>query len=86
MNLFFTSPISRPSFDGGATVSGMTIVSYSINPDTLMGTCVVRAIEDGIAGSTHIITVGPFTGATTLAQQLAAIKNAVATALGVTFV
>ncbi len=85
MNLLFTAPISRPSFDGGASISGMTIVSYSINPDTLMGTCIVRAIEDGPAGVPHTISIGPFTGASTLSQQLAALKSAVSAALGVTF-
>lgn len=85
MNLLFTAPISRPSFDGGASISGMTIVSYMVNPDTLMGTAIVRAIEDGPGGSSHVVAVGPFTGSTTLLQQLNAIKSAVATALGVTF-
>ena len=85
MNLLFTAPISRPSFDGGTPISGMTILNYSVNPDTLMGTAIVSAIEDGPPGRTHAVSVGPFTGATTLTQQLAAVKAAVAAALGVTF-
>lgn len=89
MNLLFTAPISRPAFDGGTSISGMVIISCLINPDTLMATVVVRAIEDTAAGATiggsHSIQVGPFTGATTLAGILAAVKTTVGTTLGVTF-
>jgi len=84
--LLFTSPISRPSFDGGTSISGMKIISYSVDVDTLIGTATVRAIEDLPAvGSTHTFTIGPFTGSTTFAQQLAALKTAASALLGVTF-
>lgn len=90
MNLLFTAPIARPSFDGGTSISGMVLLSCIINPDTLMATVMLRAIEDTIPGATvgggaHSIQVGPFTGATTLAGILAAIKTTAGTALGVTF-
>lgn len=86
MNLLFTTPISRPSFDGGTSVTGMTIISCQILPDPpISAVVVVRAIEDGVTGSPHTFTIGPFTGATTLTQILAALKTQAASTLGVTF-
>jgi hypothetical protein len=85
MNLLFTTPITRAALDGGSAISGITILAYSLDPDALTGTVRVRAIEDGPSGMIHTVTVGPFAGSTTIAQQLAALKTALAAALQVTF-
>lgn len=83
--LLFTAPVQRPGFDGGVSVSGMKIINCNIDPVSLTATVAVRAIEDGIAGNSHAITVTGLTGATTLLQLLNAVKAQVSAALGVTF-
>lgn len=83
--LLFTTPVSRPAFDGGATVTGMKIIQAVIDPVALTCTVIVRAIEDAVVGTPHVIVVSGLTGSTTMNQLLSAVKSQVASALGVTF-
>jgi hypothetical protein len=66
--LLFTAPISRPALYGGGQLSGVKINRYFVDPDTLVGTVIGAFIETPLDQRTF--SVGPFTGATTLAQQL----------------
>lgn len=50
----------------------------------MTATTVVQAIEDGPGGIRHVVTT-PFTGTTTAAQILAAVKADVSAKTGMTF-
>ena len=82
MNLIFTAPIPQPL--GRPTLSGCTIVFFSIDPDTLIATVRVVPIEDPAPGTNYFATF-TITGATTATQMLALIKSSLATKYGVTF-
>jgi hypothetical protein len=85
MQFLFVTPISRPSFDGGTSVTGIRINSAYLDPDALTCTVICSAIEDNSSGPLIHKVVVPFTGATTMTQLLAAFKTQVASSLGVTF-
>ena len=82
MNLLFTAPITQAF--GRPTLSGCTIVFFSIDPDTLIATVRVVPIEDPAPGTNYFATF-TVTGTTTVASMLALIKSSLATKYGVTF-
>lgn len=46
MQFLFTTPTTRSTIDDGKTITGMKILQTVINPDTLVATTLVQAIED----------------------------------------
>lgn len=84
MDLLFTAPITRPALYGGGIITGVRLERVVLSPDQMTATAFGHVIEDGPGSREQSVTVA-ITGAETMTQLLAAIKNAIATALGVTF-